>query len=67
MNNILFSYFFFQFVTHLHFVWITPIQVAAVMFLLWLQLGYSCTVSLALMLLLILLQARFDKVYSKLR
>lgn len=57
----------FQFVTHLHFVWITPIQVIAIMYLLWLQLGYSCAVSLVLMLLMIILQARFEKVYSSLR
>ena len=58
---------YFQFVTYLHFVWITPVQMVATMYLLWIQLGVSCFVPLALMLLLILYQSRLGRVFAMLR
>ncbi|XP_078379983.1 ATP-binding cassette sub-family C member 4-like [Oculina patagonica] len=58
---------FDRFVTYLHFVWITPVQMVITMYLLWIQLGVSCFVPLALMLLMILYQSRLGKVFASLR
>ncbi|CAH3029808.1 unnamed protein product [Porites evermanni] len=57
---------FDQLVTHLHFVWITPIQVVVVVYFLWIQLGFSCAVGIVLTLILIIHQAWFNRKYSKL-
>ncbi|XP_020629411.1 multidrug resistance-associated protein 4-like isoform X2 [Orbicella faveolata] len=54
-------------VTYLHFVWITPVQMVATMYLLWIQLGVSCFVPLALMILMILYQSRLGRVFAVLR
>lgn len=57
----------FQSVTYLHFVWITPVQMVATMYLLWIQLGVTCFVPLALMILMILYQSRLGRVFAVLR
>lgn len=57
----------FQSVTYLHFLWITPVQMVATMYLLWVQLGVSCFVPLALMILMILYQSRLGRVFAVLR
>ncbi|XP_022796168.1 multidrug resistance-associated protein 4-like isoform X3 [Stylophora pistillata] len=58
---------FDQFVSYLHFLWITPVQMVATMYLLWIQLGVSCFVPLAIMLLLILYQSHLGRVFAILR
>ncbi|CAH3158723.1 unnamed protein product [Pocillopora meandrina] len=58
---------FDRFVTYLHFIWITPVQMVATMYLLWIQLGVSCFVPLALMLLLIIYQSHLGRVFAMLR
>ena len=63
----LFSCVLIQFVTYLHFIWITPVQMVATMYLLWIQLGVSCFVPLALMLLLIIYQSHLGRVFAMLR
>ncbi|MGH0134692.1 UNVERIFIED_CONTAM: hypothetical protein FKN15_036664 [Acipenser sinensis] len=51
----------------LHFLWIGPLQAAAVTALLWQEIGPSCLAGMAILLFLMPLQTCFGRLFSKLR
>ncbi|KAM6985056.1 ATP-binding cassette sub-family C member 4-like [Aplochiton taeniatus] len=51
----------------LHFVWISPLQVAAVVGLLWHVIGPSCLVGMAFLIFLMPIQTLFGRLFSSLR
>ncbi|XP_051562502.1 multidrug resistance-associated protein 4 [Myxocyprinus asiaticus] len=51
----------------LHFLWVGPLQAAAVVGLLWYEIGPSCLAGMAVLLFLMPLQTMFGKLFSKFR
>ncbi|KAA0713229.1 Multidrug resistance-associated protein 4 [Triplophysa tibetana] len=51
----------------LHFLWVAPLQAAAVVGLLWQEIGPSCLVGMAVLVFLMPLQTMFGKLFSKFR
>ncbi|KAI7808003.1 multidrug resistance-associated protein 4 [Triplophysa rosa] len=51
----------------LHFLWVGPLQAAAVVGLLWQEIGPSCLVGMAVLVFLMPLQTMFGKLFSKFR
>ncbi|XP_056122936.1 multidrug resistance-associated protein 4 [Rhinichthys klamathensis goyatoka] len=51
----------------LHFLWVGPLQAAAVIGLLWQEIGPSCLAGMAVLLFLMPLQTMFGKLFSKYR
>ncbi|XP_060775099.1 multidrug resistance-associated protein 4 isoform X2 [Neoarius graeffei] len=51
----------------LHFLWVGPLQAAAVVGLLWQEIGPSCLAGMAVLVFLLPLQSLFGKLFSKLR
>ncbi|MGH0173276.1 UNVERIFIED_CONTAM: hypothetical protein FKN15_064827 [Acipenser sinensis] len=51
----------------LHFLWIGPLQAAAVTALLWQEIGPSCLAGMAILVFLMPLQTFFGRLFSKLR
>ncbi|KAK7154854.1 hypothetical protein R3I93_009716 [Phoxinus phoxinus] len=51
----------------LHFLWIGPLQAAAVIGLLWQEIGPSCLAGMAVLVFLMPLQTMFGKLFSKYR
>ncbi|KAK1170047.1 multidrug resistance-associated protein 4-like [Acipenser oxyrinchus oxyrinchus] len=51
----------------LHFLWIGPLQAAAVTALLWQEIGPSCLAGMAILVFLMPLQTCFGRLFSKLR
>ncbi|XP_051568184.1 ATP-binding cassette sub-family C member 4-like [Myxocyprinus asiaticus] len=51
----------------LHFLWVGPLQAAAVVCLLWYEIGPSCLAGMAVLLFLMPLQTMFGKLFSKFR
>ncbi|MCI4375688.1 hypothetical protein PGIGA_G00112330 [Pangasianodon gigas] len=51
----------------LHFLWVVPLQAAAVVGLLWQEIGSSCLAGMAVLIFLLPLQSLFGKLFSKFR
>uniref|UniRef100_A0A8C2IQD2 Cystic fibrosis transmembrane conductance regulator n=1 Tax=Cyprinus carpio TaxID=7962 RepID=A0A8C2IQD2_CYPCA len=51
----------------LHFLWVAPLQAAAVIGLLWQEIGASCLAGMAVLFFLMPLQTIFGKLFSKYR
>uniref|UniRef100_A0A673LSB8 Multidrug resistance-associated protein 4 n=1 Tax=Sinocyclocheilus rhinocerous TaxID=307959 RepID=A0A673LSB8_9TELE len=51
----------------LHFLWVGPLQAAAVIGLLWQEIGASCLAGMAVLIFLMPLQTMFGKLFSKFR
>ncbi|XP_066562799.1 ATP-binding cassette sub-family C member 4 [Amia ocellicauda] len=51
----------------LHFLWVAPLQVAAVIALLWEEIGPSCLAGMAVLIFLMPLQTFFGRLFSSLR
>ncbi|XP_055069172.2 ATP-binding cassette sub-family C member 4 isoform X1 [Misgurnus anguillicaudatus] len=51
----------------LHFLWVGPLQAAAVVGLLWQEIGPSCLVGMVVLVFLMPLQTMFGKLFSKYR
>uniref|UniRef100_A0A671PYG4 Multidrug resistance-associated protein 4 n=1 Tax=Sinocyclocheilus anshuiensis TaxID=1608454 RepID=A0A671PYG4_9TELE len=51
----------------LHFLWVGPLQAAAVIGLLWQEIGVSCLAGMAVLIFLMPLQTMFGKLFSKYR
>ncbi|MCJ8729846.1 hypothetical protein PDJAM_G00111100 [Pangasius djambal] len=51
----------------LHFLWVVPLQAAAVVGLLWQEIGPSCLAGMAVLIFLLPLQSLFGKLFSKFR
>ncbi|XP_046887532.1 ATP-binding cassette sub-family C member 4-like [Hypomesus transpacificus] len=51
----------------LHFLWVGPLQAAAVIWLLWGEIGPSCLAGMALLVFLMPLQTMFGRLFSKFR
>ncbi|XP_077055732.1 ATP-binding cassette sub-family C member 4 [Siphateles boraxobius] len=51
----------------LHFLWVGPLQAAAVIGLLWQEIGPSCLAGMAVLVFLMPLQTMFGKLFSKYR
>lgn len=58
---------FFQVTIFLHFLWVGPLQAAAVVGLLWQEIGPSCLAGMAVLVFLLPLQSMFGKLFSKFR
>ncbi|XP_077957966.1 ATP-binding cassette sub-family C member 4-like isoform X1 [Gasterosteus aculeatus] len=51
----------------LHFLWVGPLQAAAVVGLLWLEIGPSCLAGMVVLLFLMLMQTMFGRLFSTFR
>lgn len=51
----------------LHFLWIGPLQAAAVVGLLWAEIGPSCLAGMGVLLFLMPMQTMFGRLFSKFR
>lgn len=51
----------------LHILWVGPLQAAAVVGLLWVEIGPSCLVGMGVLLFLMLVQSMFGRLFSKFR
>ncbi|XP_070711625.1 ATP-binding cassette sub-family C member 4-like [Pempheris klunzingeri] len=51
----------------LHFLWVGPLQAAAVIGLLWMEIGPSCLAGMAFLLFLMPMQTMFGRLFSKFR
>ncbi|XP_060989040.1 ATP-binding cassette sub-family C member 4-like [Dama dama] len=51
----------------LHYLWVGPLQAIAVTTLLWMEIGMSCLAGMAVLIILLLLQSCFGKLFSSLR
>ncbi|CAL1598298.1 unnamed protein product [Knipowitschia caucasica] len=58
---------FDQVTIFLHFLWVAPIQVAAVVGLLWAEIGPSCLVGMVVLMILMPTQTMFGRLFSKFR
>ncbi|XP_042110926.1 ATP-binding cassette sub-family C member 4-like isoform X4 [Ovis aries] len=58
---------FDQVTMFLHYLWVGPLQVIAVTALLWMEIGMSCLAGMAVLIILLLLQSCFGKLFSSLR
>ncbi|KAI4581560.1 hypothetical protein MJG53_010003 [Ovis ammon polii x Ovis aries] len=50
-----------------HYLWVGPLQAIAVTTLLWMEIGMSCLAGMAVLIILLLLQSCFGKLFSSLR
>uniref|UniRef100_A0A452E212 ABC transmembrane type-1 domain-containing protein n=1 Tax=Capra hircus TaxID=9925 RepID=A0A452E212_CAPHI len=50
----------------LHYLWVGPLQAVAVTALLWMEIGVSCLAGMAVLIILLLLQSCFGKLFSSL-
>ncbi|CAJ1086990.1 multidrug resistance-associated protein 4 [Xyrichtys novacula] len=51
----------------LHFLWVGPLQAAAVVGLLWLEIGASCLAGMVVLMFLMPMQTMFGRLFSKFR
>lgn len=51
----------------LHFLWVGPLQAAAVVGLLWAEIGPSCLAGMGVLLFLMPVQSMFGRLFSKFR
>lgn len=51
----------------LHFLWVGPLQAAAVVGLLWMEIGPSCLVGMVVLMFLMPVQTLFGRLFSKFR
>ncbi|KAM9674352.1 ATP-binding cassette sub-family C member 4-like isoform 2-T2 [Dama dama] len=58
---------FDQVTIFLHYLWVGPLQAIAVTALLWMEIGISCLAGMAVLVILLLLQSCFGKLFSSLR
>ncbi|KAM9674362.1 ATP-binding cassette sub-family C member 4-like isoform 1-T1 [Dama dama] len=58
---------FDQVTVFLHYLWVGPLQSIAVTALLWMEIGISCLAGMAVLIILLLLQSCFGKLFSSLR
>ncbi|XDA80103.1 hypothetical protein R6Z07F_010097 [Ovis aries] len=58
---------FDQVTMFLHYLWMGPLQAVAVTVLLWMEIGISCLAGMAVLIILLLLQTCFGKLFSSLR
>uniref|UniRef100_A0AAA9RX99 Multidrug resistance-associated protein 4 n=1 Tax=Bos taurus TaxID=9913 RepID=A0AAA9RX99_BOVIN len=58
---------FDQVTMFLHYLWVGPLQAVAVTTLLWMEIGISCLAGMAVLIILLLLQSCFGKLFSSLR
>ncbi|KAI4538922.1 hypothetical protein MG293_011189 [Ovis ammon polii] len=58
---------FDQVTMFLHYLWVGPLQAIAVTALLWMEIGMSCLAGMAVLIILLLLQSCFGKLFSSLR
>ncbi|KAG5204288.1 hypothetical protein JEQ12_002264 [Ovis aries] len=58
---------FDQVMMFLHYLWVGPLQAVAVIALLWMEIGISCLAGIAVLIILLLLQICFGKLFSSLR
>lgn len=59
--------FFYQVTIFLHFLWVGPLQAAAVVGLLWAEIGPSCLAGMGVILFLMPTQTMFGRLFSKFR
>ncbi|XP_068840293.1 ATP-binding cassette sub-family C member 4-like isoform X2 [Capricornis sumatraensis] len=57
---------FDQVTMFLHYLWVGPLQAIAVTALLWMEIGMSCLAGMAVLIILLLLQSCFGKLFSSL-
>ncbi|XDA80092.1 hypothetical protein R6Z07F_010083 [Ovis aries] len=57
---------FDQVTMFLHYLWVGPLQAVAVTALLWMEIGISCLAGMAVLIILLLLQSCFVKLFSSL-
>lgn len=65
INN--FSFILSQVTIFLHFLWAGPLQAAAVVVLLWYEIGPSCLAGMAVLVFLMPIQTLFGRLFSSLR
>ncbi|XDB55924.1 hypothetical protein AB1E18_009386 [Capra hircus] len=58
---------FDQVMMFLHYLWVGPLQAVTVIALLWMEIGISCLPGIAVLIILLLLQSSFGKLFSSLR
>ncbi|XP_024844836.1 ATP-binding cassette sub-family C member 4 isoform X2 [Bos taurus] len=58
---------FDQVTMFLHYLWVGPLQAIAVTVLLWMEIGISCLAGMAVLIILLLLQSCFGKLFLSLR
>uniref|UniRef100_A0A4W2CXT3 Cystic fibrosis transmembrane conductance regulator n=1 Tax=Bos indicus x Bos taurus TaxID=30522 RepID=A0A4W2CXT3_BOBOX len=58
---------FDQVMMFLHYLWVGPLQAVAVTALLWMEIGMPCLAGMAVLIILLLLQSCFGKLFSSLR
>uniref|UniRef100_A0A4W2CYB0 Uncharacterized protein n=1 Tax=Bos indicus x Bos taurus TaxID=30522 RepID=A0A4W2CYB0_BOBOX len=58
---------FDQVTMFLHYLWVGPLQAIAVTTLLWMEIGMPCLAGMAVLIILLLLQSCFGKLFSSLR
>uniref|UniRef100_A0A8C0AIS9 Multidrug resistance-associated protein 4-like n=1 Tax=Bos mutus grunniens TaxID=30521 RepID=A0A8C0AIS9_BOSMU len=58
---------FDQVTTFLHYLWVGPLQAIAVTALLYMEIGISCLAGMAILIILLVLQSCFGKLFSSLR
>ncbi|XP_017900999.1 PREDICTED: multidrug resistance-associated protein 4-like, partial [Capra hircus] len=58
---------FDQVTMFLHYLWVGPLQAITVTALLWMEIGMSCLAGMAVLIILLLLQSCFGKLFSSLR
>ncbi|MXQ98866.1 hypothetical protein E5288_WYG002119 [Bos mutus] len=58
---------FDQVTMFLHYLWVGPLQAVAVTALLWMEIGISCLAGMVVLIILLLLQSCFGKLFSSLR
>lgn len=51
----------------LHFLWVGPLQAAAVVGLLWAEIGPSCLAGMVVLMFLMPVQTMFGRLFSKFR
>lgn len=51
----------------LHYLWVGPLQAAAVVGLLWVEIGPSCLAGMGVLLFLMPVQSMFGRLFSKFR
>ena len=59
--------FSFKVTMFLHYLWVGPLQAVAVTALLWMEIGMPCLAGMAVLIILLLLQSCFGKLFSSLR
>uniref|UniRef100_A0A4W2CZ23 Cystic fibrosis transmembrane conductance regulator n=1 Tax=Bos indicus x Bos taurus TaxID=30522 RepID=A0A4W2CZ23_BOBOX len=58
---------FDQVTMFLHYLWVGPLQAVTVTALLWMEIGISCLAGMAVLIILLLFQSCFGKLFSSLR